>query len=76
MTDTPDEGDLVGLEAHPGPSPVAQAAAGQFLGDVGGLDGQPRRQTLDGDDQGSTVGLAGSQEAQHTATLLDRCRAP
>ena len=76
MADAADQRDLVGLEAHARATPVAEPAPGQFVGDVGGLDGQPGGQALDDDDEGSAVGLSGGQEAQHTATLPDDQRRP
>ena len=35
-----------------GPTPVAEPAPGQLVGDVGGLDRQPGGQALDDDDEG------------------------
>ena len=76
MPDAAHQRDLVRLEAHPGTAPVAEPAAGQLVGDVGGLDGQPGGQALDDHDQGATMGLSGGQKAQHTATLPDGHRRP
>ena len=76
MADAADQGDLVGLEAHARAAAVAEAAPGQLVGDVGGLDRQPGRQALDDHDQGAAVGLSGGQKAQHTATLPDGQRRP
>ena len=74
VADAADQGDLVGLEAHAGAAPVAEPAPGQLLGDVGGLDGQAGRQSLDHDDQGPAVRFSGGQEAQHRSTLPDGLR--
>ncbi len=60
MADAADQGQLVGLEAHPGAAPETQAPAGQFPGNVGGIDGQPGGDTLDYGHQGLAMGLAGS----------------
>ena len=65
MADPADQGDLVGLEAHPGAAAVARAATGQLAPDVLGGDGQAGGQPLDHHDEGLPVGLAGGQVPQH-----------
>ena len=67
MTDAPEQGDLVRLEAHPRAPPVAEPATGQFGRDVVGVHRQAGRQALDDDDQGAPVRLSGGQVAQHAA---------
>ena len=69
MADPADQRDLVRLEAHARAAAVAEPAAGELTGDVRRLDGQPGRQPLDDHDEGTAVGLAGGEEAQHVATL-------
>ncbi len=71
MADPPEQRDLVRLEAHARPAPVPQAATGQLVSDIGGLDRKPGRKALEDHDEGAPVGLASSQKAQHNATLPD-----
>ena len=60
-----EELDVVALEAHAGAAPVAEPAAGQLVGDLLDRDRQQGGETLDDDDEGLAVGLAGGQIAQH-----------
>ena len=58
MTDTPEQRDLVGLEAHPRATAIAEAPPGQLVADVRGFDGQTSREPLDDNREGAAVGLA------------------
>ncbi len=64
-----DDRDLVLLEAHARAAAVAEAPAGQLVADV--VDGhrQAGRQTLDDDDEGAAVGLAGGEVPEHALTI-------
>ena len=64
-----EELDVVPLEAHAGPAPEPEPAAGQLGRDVVDRDRQPGRQALDDHDEGRAVGLPRGQEAQHTSLL-------
>ena len=64
MADAAEERDLVLLEAHAGPTAVAEPAPRQLVLDVL-HDGQPGGQALDDHDEGLAVGLAGGQVAEH-----------
>ena len=69
-------GDLVALEFHPGAAAVAEAAAGQLVGDVVGGDRQPGDHAFDHGHQSSAVGFTSSSPSQHESHLpttgLDR----
>lgn len=65
MADTGQQGQLVGLEAHPGPPAIAEAPPGELGPNVISLYSQPGRQSLDYDYKALAVGLAGGQKAQH-----------
>ena len=69
VADAAQDGELVLLEAHPGPPAVAQPAPGQLGLDLRGGDPQPCGQSLDGDEQGPSVGFAGGEEAEHAPNL-------
>ena len=60
--------DLVGLELHPGAAAVAEPAAGQLGGDVGGGDLDVGDHAFQHGDQGGAVGLSGGDPAQHGAS--------
>ena len=66
------QGDLVGLEPHPRPAPVAETASLQLIGDIAGPYGEPGGEAFDNDNQGAAVGFACCEIAQHALTLLDR----
>jgi uncharacterized protein len=71
VADPPEEGDLIGLESHAGPPPVAQPPPRQLASDIGSLHRQAGRQPLDRNHEGATVRLARSEIAQHALTLVD-----
>ena len=60
MAHTADQGQLVGLETHPRAAPETQASAGQFCGNIGGIDGQAGGDPFDDGHQGLAMGLPGS----------------
>ncbi len=62
-------GDLVALELHPGAAAVAEAAAGQLVGDVVGGDRQPGDHAFDHGHQSSAVGFTSSSPSQHESHL-------
>ena len=72
VADPADERDLVGLEPHPGPAAVAEAAPGELAGDLRCRDRQPGRQALDDHHEGLAVGLSRGEEPEHRANLLRR----
>ncbi len=65
MADTPDQGQLVDLEALTGTATEAETAAGQLALDVLDGDGQPGGQSFEDDDEPLAVGLPRRQEPQH-----------
>ena len=65
MTDAPDQGDLVGLEAHPGAPSESEPPPGQTPLDVLGGDQQSGGHSLHDHHQGAAVGLTSGQIAQH-----------
>ena len=65
VADAAQEGQLVGLEAHPRAAAVTQAPAGQLAGNILSPNGQPGGQAFDDDDEALAVGLAGGEEAKH-----------
>ena len=69
MADTSKQSDLVRLEALAGPSPVAEATAGELSADLVGNDRQPGGEALDDGDEPAPVGLARGQIAQHRRSL-------
>jgi hypothetical protein len=69
VADAREELHVVTLEAHAGAAAVAEATAGQLVGDGLDRDGKQGRETLDDDDQGLAVGLPGGEVAQHTARV-------
>ncbi len=70
MAHATEDRHLVLLEAHAGSSAVPEAAAGQFVGDLGRGDGEPGGQALEHHDEGGAMGFTGGQEADHGANLL------
>lgn len=65
MSNAAHEGHLVLLETLPWTATVSEATTGQFGLNVLHRDGQARRETLDDDHQGLTMGLSGGEETQH-----------
>ncbi len=72
VADAADDGDLVLLELHPGAAAVAEATAGEGVGDVVGGDRDVGGQALQDRDEGRSVGLARSEPAQHGQSLSRR----
>ncbi len=64
MANASEELDLVLLEAHARPASVAETPARELVRDVFDEDRQTGGQTLDGDHQRRSVGLARRQEPQ------------
>ena len=73
MPDAADEAELVALEAHAGASPVAETPASQLVADDGFGNLQASGKSLNGDDQGATVGFSGGEDAQHTSSVAGGC---
>ena len=69
MANATDQSELVAFESHPRTAPVAEAAPGQFIGDLLGADGEAGGQPFDDDAQRWPVTLSGREEAQHLAIL-------
>ena len=65
MADPAQQRELVGLEAHPGPAAVAEAAAGQLALHLLDRDGEAGGQAFDDHDESLAVGFPGGQEAEH-----------
>ena len=72
VADAADDRDLVLLELHPGAAAVAEPAAGQGVGDVGGGHPDMGGQPLEDRDQGRAVGLARGQPTQHGVSVSRR----
>ncbi len=70
VPDAADHLQLVGLELHPRPAAVAEAATGQLGGQLLGGDLDPGDHALQHGDQGRTVGLPGGDPAQHACDSL------
>ncbi len=65
MADTTEQGELVGLEAHPGATPEAEAPPGQLARNVTGVDAKSGGQAFNGDDKALAVGFTGGEKAEH-----------
>ncbi len=70
VADPPNQGDLVGLETHPGPPSVPEAPPGELARDLGCRHRQPGGQTLDDHHEGFAVGLSRGEEPEHGVNLL------
>ena len=62
-------GDLVTLELHPGAAAIAEATAGQLVGDVIGGDPQAGDHAFDHGHQRAAVGFTSSGPSQHVSHL-------
>jgi len=62
-------GDVVALELHPGAAAVAEATAGQLVGDLVGGDRQPGDHAFDHGHQRAAVGFTSSGPSQHVSHL-------
>ena len=69
VTDPAHQGDLVGLEPHPGAPAEPEAAPGQLGLDLLDRHRQAGRQALDDHDEGLAVGLAGGEVPEHGPNL-------
>ena len=65
MADPAEEGDLVGLEAHPRTPAVAEAAAGELPLHLLDLERKAGGESLDDHDEAAAVRLSRGQEAKH-----------
>jgi hypothetical protein len=71
VPDAAEELDLVPLERHPRAAAVAEPAAGQLVGDVGGGRANAGGEPLEHCHQGRAVGLPGGEPTQHGSSLPD-----
>ena len=65
VTHAADDDDLVALDAHAGAPPVAEPPSGELDADLVDRERQPGGQALDDDDERTTVGFPGREEAEH-----------
>jgi hypothetical protein len=66
----------VGLDRHPAAPAVALLPAPEVPRERAGIDGQPRREAIDDDDEHAAVRFAGCEKTQHRAVILYEVSAP
>ena len=72
MADAAEQRHLVGLEAHPRSTPVAETSPRELSLDLFDRHGESGGEALDDHHQGTPVGLAGCQIAQHRRQIYRR----
>ena len=72
VPDTAEDGDLIGLELHPGPATEAEPAPRERVGDVGAGHLYVGRESLQDRHQGGPVRLARRQPSEHRASVPGR----